>query len=172
MSDYAVTIPQDSPVFKLYQKLKADGVKDADLDTGYPATDYVKKTRTITRKDHKVDATEVLNYALEHYERFQLALKETTGYDVPWSLDDLDPATHFDAGLREQVDHAIAAFRKVLADKGLETGSSRYNELLAVSLYAFALGGIPRLEGGYAAVFISPDVSQVLKKNGLSQVMT
>jgi tetratricopeptide (TPR) repeat protein len=140
MSDYTIAIKQDSPLWRLYQKLKTDGVKDADLDTGYPQTDYVKKSRkTVHQGDHKIEATEVLNYALEHYERYQLALKETTGYIVPWSLDDLNPATDFDAKIRDNVALTITEFKRSLSANGLAEGTDRYNELLALSLYSFVL---------------------------------
>jgi tetratricopeptide (TPR) repeat protein len=140
MANYTVTFPTGSPAWNLYQRLKQGGVGDADIDTGYPEIDYAKKTRkTVHQGDHKIDETEVLNYALEHYERFQLAIKETMGYDVPWSLDDLNPATDFDAKIRGKVGGAIAAFNKILVAQGLKEGTARYKELLAVALYAFTV---------------------------------
>lgn len=167
MTTYSVAMQKDSPIMRLYEKLKEDGVKDADLDTGYPQTDYVKKTRqTVHKGDHKIDGTEVLNYALEHYERYQLAIKETTGYIVPWSLDDLNPATDFDAKIRDKVSRAITAFKQILTEKGLKAGTNRYNELLGVSLLGFAWMSPPN----HVIMSIRTVVKQELEREGLSEV--
>ena len=172
MAGYTIAIQQDSPIYKLYRKLKDDGVKDDDLDTGYPQTDYVNKTRRIVHQDdHQIEAREVLNFALEHYERYQLAIRETTGYDVPWSLDDLNPATDFDAKIRDKVDRAITAFKQSLSAKGLKEGTGRYNELLALALYAFTLTCQPINVGGRQAVEIPIVLSQELSKEKLIGVI-
>lgn len=168
MAGYTIAIQKDSPIFKLYQKLKADGVKDDDLDTGYPETDYVNKTRKIAHQgDQVINETEVLNYALENYERFQLAIKEIIGGVVPWSLDDLNPATDFDAQVRDKVGCALNAFQKILAEKGFKAGTDRYNELLALSLFAFTLASQP---AGDAKAPIPKTIRQELAQEGLSQV--
>jgi hypothetical protein len=171
MADYAVAIKKDSPVWKLYQKLKADGVKDSDLDTGYPETDHANKTRnTVHRDDHQIDEPEVLNYALENYERYQLAIKETTGYEVPWSLDDLDPATDFDAKIREQIKQTIGKFKPILAAQW-EEGTIGYNELMAIALFAYARA--PRQKTGpvQTPVAISKVIKQDLRKAGLDEII-
>ena len=162
MTSYAVAFPTGSPAWNLYQRLKQNGVGDADIDTGYPVTDYAKKTRKIVHHDHKIEETEVLNYALEHYEKFQLAIKETMGYDVPWSLDDLNPATDFDAKIRDKVGQAISAFKKILAAQGHKEGTGRYDELLALSLYAFALS---------EASSIPIDLKREMEKEGLTGML-
>jgi hypothetical protein len=172
MSDYVIAIKQDSPIWNLYQKLKADGVSDADLDTGYLERDNAKKTRkTVNQGDQKIEEPEILNYALEHYERYQLAIKETTGYIVPWSLDDLDPSTDFDEEIRYRADRTISGVKQVLSAKGLKEGSDEYNELLAVSLFAFARAPKPKLESGiYTTAVIPKYISRELEKQGLKEV--
>ncbi|NQU16699.1 MAG: tetratricopeptide repeat protein [Candidatus Saganbacteria bacterium] len=140
MSDYTVTFKPQSNIWKLYQKLKKSGVKDHDLDRGYPRTDYVKKKRYIIKRgDRKIQKQEVLNYALENHEKYQRAIKETTGYVVPWSLDDLDPKTTFDSRIRAKVDKTIAIFKVEIKKAGYKDGTDKYKELLAVSLFAYVM---------------------------------
>ena len=172
MAGYTISIQNNSPVYKLYQKLKADGVKDADLDTGYPQTDYIKKTRkTVHQGDHQIDETEVLNYALEHYVRYQLEIKQTTGHDVPWSLDDLKPETRDDAIMRAKTYRAITTFGKILSAKKLRPGIGRYDELMALSLYSFAMIGRLTNDGKKQAVLVPSNIEVELKKEGLFDVV-
>lgn len=169
MPDCTVTFSVGSPSWNLYMAMRDQGVKPEDIDTGYPLTDYAKKTRSVVgRGDYRIDETEVLNYALEHYEKFQLAIKETTGYDVPWSLDDLNPATDLDAKIRDQVSQAIVKFRQILSAKGLKEGDDRFNELLAVSLFAFVRSPKPKTVAAPAP--LPKKVKQDLQSAGLEEV--
>jgi len=60
MSEYTITFKKNADIWKLYQRLKKAGVKDADLDKGYPKTDYVKKKRSVIHKgDRKIQKQEV-----------------------------------------------------------------------------------------------------------------
>ena len=140
MTVYRIAFDPDSDIGKLYRLLKKAGVKDSDLDTGYYITHPETKKRTPTgSRDRVLQKEEVLNYALEKYEKFQLMIGQTTGYEVPWTLDDLDPATAFDQAVREKVGKAIAFFRSELEKAGLKPQSDKYQELLALSLFALVV---------------------------------
>lgn len=149
---YKLAFMPDSPVGKLYQKEKAEGAQDKDLDAGYPETDYVKQTRIITHQDQLIDETEVLNYALERYEQFQLEIEAVIGQPVPSSLD---------AKVSGQTNKTIAKFKQILTTEGLREGTDKYDELLALSLFAWAS----------SKVIVSESVRQELLSVGLSEVI-
>lgn len=129
-----------APAWSLYQSLVEKGVKDADLDKGFFKTDYINKKRTAVRAgDGVIEKEEVLEYALENYEKYEAVIRERLGVEVPWILDDSNPDTSFDARLREKVRKAIRAIEETLASAGYRRGEDRYDELTAASLYAFAL---------------------------------
>ncbi|GEM_PF-817303 len=170
MAEYPLTFKKDTPIWKLYQELKRGGVQDETLDMGYPDTDYVHQKRTqIQAVDHVIQEPEVLNYALDRYEKYQQVIQETTGYVVPWSLDDLDPKTKSDELIRQRATHAIQAFRDILTSKGLSAETDRYQELMGLSLYAFAMAG---KQFGISKASIPEDLKVELVKEGLEKVVT
>jgi tetratricopeptide (TPR) repeat protein len=172
MADYSISFEKGSSIWKLYQELKKNGVKDSDLDKGYPETDYVKRERKVVHQaDHKIQPEEVLDYALERYSKYQLAIKETTGYDVPWSLDDLDPRTSFDEEIRQRVNQTIAACKQILASKGLKKGTDKFNESLGLSLYAFVLSTV-RKNGDIIEFVLPKSVRAELASRDLNEMIS
>jgi len=149
MSEYQIAIEKDSNVWKLYQALKKAGIKDSDLDQGYHETDYINKKQSFKNKNDKViQAEEVLDYALENYERFHLAISETMGYVIPWSPDDFNPNTTFDQEIRDNIQAKITFFREELKKAGyLNKSADRYKELLAVSIFSYVITGKRYAEG-------------------------
>ena len=137
---YPLDFKEGSQTSKLYETLKKDGVKDSELDQGY----YVKDCKTQARKkvhaqDQVVQKEEVLNYALENSQRYQLAIEEIMDYEVPWTLDDLDPETDFDQELRGKAGKAVVLIKQELKKVGLKEDEEKYQELLAASLFAYSL---------------------------------
>jgi len=143
MAEYTVAFEKDSNVWKLYQALKKAGVKDSELDRGYSEADYINKKRNqYGKNDRVIQAEEVLDYALERYERFHLALKEHMGYVIPWSLDDFDPTTTFDQEVRDKLQTKIKYIKEELKKAGyLNTSSDEYKELLAISVFTYVVAG-------------------------------
>jgi len=141
--EYTQTFNKDSNIWKLYLELKKAGVKDEDLDRGYSETDYTnKKQLPRGEKDQIIQAEEVLDYALERYERFHLALKEQMGYVIPWTLDDFDPATTFDQEIRDKLQAKIKFIKDEMKKAGyLDTKTDEYKELLAVSVFTYVVAG-------------------------------
>ena len=128
MAEYNITFEPGSPIWNLYKKM---GVPDSKLDEGSPKTDYTHKKRaTEGKRDKKIQKEEVLGYAAER-EEYYAALKETTGYEIPWALNDLE--------LRDRIGKAIIFFEEKLVKAGFKKGTDRYNELLGVSLFTFAM---------------------------------
>ena len=140
MADFKCRFDRHSGMGRLYQALKKAGVKDAELDEGVFETDPITKKRTLVGKgDRVLQPEEVLNYALERYDRFQLVIRDALGYAVSWSFDDLDSNTTFDREIREKIGKAVAFFKSELERAGHKSREARFQELLALSLYAFAL---------------------------------
>ncbi|MEE8637492.1 MAG: hypothetical protein V3T21_00445, partial [Candidatus Margulisiibacteriota bacterium] len=169
MPTYTVTFEKESPTWNLYQGLKKDGVKDSDLDQGYPKTDYVNKKRTtIGKNDRKIQKEEVLDYALERHERYRLAIKGTMGDVIPWGLDDLDPKTDFDHDLREKISAAITYFEEKITQAGHKKDKDRFKELLAVSLYTFAMAS----KKNKSMIRFPKNVMDELTKAGLKDIIS
>ena len=167
MSEYKIAFDKDSNVWKLYQALKKAGVKDSDLDRGYYETDYINKKRSFIGKDKVVQTEEVLDYALENYERFHLAISENMGYVIPWSLDDFDPNTTFDQEIRDKIKAKITFFREELKKAGfLDPASDKYKELLAVSVFTYVITG----KKGPAGLRAPEEAINELKKAKLTRI--
>ncbi len=128
------------PTWALHRTLALRGVTDAELDQGYFKTDYVNRGRTRVRAgDGMIEKKEVLEYALENYQKYHDAIRADLDLEIPWTLDDLSPETSFDALLRQKVHLTLRAIDRMLAAAGYRRGDGHYDELTAVSLYAFAL---------------------------------
>ena len=128
------------PTWALYRTLALSGATDAELDRGYYRTDYINRKRSRVRAgDGMIEKKEVLEYALENYQKYRDAIRADLDMEVPWMLDDLNPETSFDALLRNKVGRTLRAIDRRLAAAGYRRGDGRYDELTAVSLYAFAL---------------------------------
>lgn len=140
MSGYTVQFSEGTNIWNLYEALKKEGIKDSKLDTGYYEADYVNKEHTIVHKNDKIiQEEEVLNYVLERYDKYRALIKEKLDYEIPWLLDDFDPATTFDFKIRDSLDAAITVFRKELKEAGYKPKQSKYKELMAVSIYGFVM---------------------------------
>ena len=168
-TSYILAFKQGSPTWNLYQKLKEDGTKDSDIDQGYLKANYVNKKRSpVGKNDCKITEEEVLDYALEKYQKYQPSIKEIMDYEIPWAMDDLDPETIFDLKIREQISSAIKTFEENLYFAEFEKGTDKYHELLAVSLYAFVTSS-KRL--GATEIRIPKDTVKELKDAGLESMI-
>ena len=93
---------------------------------------------------------------------------ESMGHEIPWGLDDLDPETIFDLKIREKISGAIKTFEENLNFAEYTKGTDKYNELLAISLYAFAVSS-KRL--GSSEIRIPKDAVKELKDAGLESMI-
>lgn len=168
-SAYTLNFKKDSPTWNLYQELKRDGVKDPDMDQGYLKANYKNKKRfSVSKNDRKITEAEVLAYALEKHQKYQRPITESMGHEIPWGLDDLDPETIFDLKIREKISSAVKSFEEDLNLAGYVKGTDEYNELLAISLYAFAISS-KRL--GTTEIRIPKDAVKELKDARLENVV-
>ena len=170
MTTYTLNFNNQSTIWPLYQRLQDEGVTDSQLDQVYYETNYSDKERTPIQPDHVIQEHEVLDYALENSERFQLAIYETTDYEVPWALDDLDldTETNFDTRLAAGIRKTIFLVKQRISDAGYEEGTDRYNELLAVSLYTYVMA---KKSQGRRIVMIPKDVKRELTDARLQSVL-
>ncbi len=147
MPNCKVTVDANSNplAYGLYQDLSKLGVLCADMDQGYNVTNYAgkycadKAARGCiqSKGDGVVGAEEVLEYALDRYEKYRQVIEGRLGSPLPWVLDDLDPKTPFDAKIRDKVNAAISELKKIITSKGIKEGTSEYNEKLAAGLTWF-----------------------------------
>ena len=139
------TEESNSLAYGLYQDLLEAGVSCDDLDYGYNVTNYtgihcpekIAKACVKGSGDEIIEASEVLEYALSHYERYRGIIEGRLGNPLPWVLDDLDPATESDVKIRERVQSAIDELKRIIKEKGIKEGSERYKEMLAAGLCWF-----------------------------------
>lgn len=103
----------------LYDALLKNGVAPEAMDTGYAVANYNglqcgdPKQRSCIRGfgDGRLDAEEVIEFALNDYKRYQKLIEGVLGRPLPWVFDDLDPKTDDDAKVREKADAVIALAR-------------------------------------------------------------
>ena len=141
MDGYTLEFKQGTRIWNLYQALRERGIGDSQLDQGYYETDFVNSKRNLVHKADKViQEEEVLEYALERYEKYRSVIQEKMGYELPWLLSDYNPATSFDYEIRKKIKDAIAAFKIELEKEGYKPTEDKYKELLATSLFCFVMG--------------------------------
>ncbi|MBI3540915.1 MAG: hypothetical protein HY073_02085 [Deltaproteobacteria bacterium] len=137
---------------KLYESLTQKGLTCRDLDEGHVETDFSGdvcpqkedgeiKSCVVGLRDNRLEAADVFEYAMNHYEKYQREIEKSLGRPLPWALDDLDPATTEDADLRGKIQGVIDVMRKILATKGISVGSEKYQEILATGLYYLTVVG-------------------------------
>lgn len=131
---------------RLYQALRENGMTDADLDCGAAQINYAgihcpKKSAPSCVKgagDGVIDGAEVFERAFQlagQSERYRQLLEGTLGLQLPWALDDLDPATTFDEKVWAKIQSTLTFLETFLQEKGMMKGSPAYQEALAVGLF-------------------------------------
>ena len=133
--------------YRFYEQLAVNGVSLADIDIGTSVINYSgihcadKDARTCIqgRGDGKVDAEEVYEYVFNNYEKYQELIKGVMGRPVPWTLDDMDPVTTFDAQTRQKVQAVIDELKRVLEGDGLKEGTDEYTKRMATGLFWFVI---------------------------------
>ncbi len=98
------------------------------------------------------------------------------GYEIPWSLDDLDPETTLDQEIREKVNKAISFFKNRLEKAGYKPKEDKYQELLAASLFVFVMAVkkylIPeKFKEELEAAKLGEVVEYIKKEGGLSLLL-
>lgn len=120
---YRVGIPKDSPVFGLYEGLRSAGVQDEHIDRA---------------GDCYISPEDVVDTAVADWKKYQGLLESNLGFAFPWSLDDLDPKTTFDADIRKKIDAAAVIIKDILIKKGFQEGTDEFKKRAAVAMVAFA----------------------------------
>ncbi len=113
----------DSPVFGLYEGLKNSGVRDQEIDRD---------------GDCYISPEDAVDTTLADWKKYQGLLESNLGFAFPWSLDDLNPNTTFDADIRKKVDAAAMTIKDILAKKGFQEGTDDFRKRLAIAMVAFA----------------------------------
>jgi len=128
---FQVLLEPGSQARLAYQILLQAGVTNDALDLGCDREDPTG------RHDRVIEACEVQEYALAHYLEYPAAAEAIFGGIVPWSLDDFNPETTYDADLRQQVDATLQALRTSDSVKTLDADSDAYRSKLALGLFYF-----------------------------------
>lgn len=154
---------KDNPsAYKLYEGLIGAGVARADMDIGYNVTNYAgihcpkadDRSCVKSAGDDVISPEEVFEYALGDYEKYRGIIEGVIQRPIPWVLDDLNPATTFDADIRKRVQETINCLKGILSKNGVKEGTEAYKENLAVGLFWFVTSPDKEalkkaLEGGY-----------------------
>ena len=144
MTDYPIdpTLKDNALAYQLYQALFLQGVSPQEMDGGYRETNYAGihcpiATDSFCMKGTPgtLEANDVLEYAFNHDQKYNALLVKTLGEPLPWSLDDLNPATIFDEQIRGRVQEAIDTLRGILKTAGINEGTEDYKERMAVGMY-------------------------------------
>lgn len=133
--------PEDPQAKGLLLKLRRDfGVKDAEVNQGCHRVDFANPgpSDLIVEAGGDLKACEVYDFILDRYEKYPELAASLTGKPIPWTLDDLNPATSFDEKIRTQVKAAIAKLEQILLKQGMKPGSEEFQEKMAVGLFYFA----------------------------------
>lgn len=134
--------PPDEPLAKdLFLKLTREhGVQDQEVNQGCHRMDLANPgpSDLIVEAGGDLKACEVYDFVLDRFEKYPELAARLTGKPIPWTLDDLNPATNFDEKIRTQVKAAIAKLEQILLKQGLKPGSEEFQEKLAVGLFHFA----------------------------------
>jgi tetratricopeptide (TPR) repeat protein len=149
-----------SPVFnesssplahRLYQGLLSSGVSPASIDSGYQIINYNNTycpgrgpSCLLGAGDNLIKPEEVFEYALNNYTRHRALIEDTLGDPIPWELDDLNPATSFDAEIRNKIMDAVNTLKGILAENGYVEDTEEYKNSLAVG--AFWVAAFPKAE--------------------------
>lgn len=132
--------PEEPQAKDLFLKLKKDyGLQDAEINRGCHRLDLANPGPgdRIVEAGGDLKACEVYDFVLDHYEKYPELAASLTGKPIPWTLDDLNPATAFDEGLRTRVKAAIAKLEQILLKQGHQPGTEAFQEKMAVGLFYF-----------------------------------
>lgn len=133
--------PEDPTARTFLEKLRQGyGVSDSEINQGCHRIDFQRPGP----EDHIVEAgkdlksCEIFDFVLDRYAKYPELAESLTGKPIPWVLDDLNPDTSFDEGIRTQVKAAIAKLEQILLKQGLAPDSEAFQEKMAVGLFYFA----------------------------------
>jgi len=160
--------------YSLYEQLTKYNVSCDEIDSGYTVSNFTgkecpvatEKTCRRGEKDGVVEATEVNEYALNNYQRYQKMIEGVLKREIPWVLDDLDPKTTFDEGVREKASLAIGRLKNILRKKKIKEGTEEFREKMALGL--LYLVSVP-IEKTKDLSLEAREVEDELKKAGLQE---
>ncbi len=160
---------------KLYTSLRSSGVGMDDLDRGIRIVNYDgvhcegegDSYCTVGAGDGRIESGEVFEYALNNYSKYRKLIGKALGEPVPWSLDDFKASTKDDLKRRKEIQGAIDELKSLLDEKGVEEGSEKYKELMAVGLFCLAARRLFYV--GDSGIELTRFTARVLGENGLSE---
>jgi tetratricopeptide (TPR) repeat protein len=145
-----VDIPENSPVYSLYNKLKTQfSVTDEVFDAhGHYEVNYKQPGTMPFVKgvgDCYIGPADVLDFAFDDWKKYQKPIEESTGEQLSWAIDDNNSAYPFNPQTKElskrvieSSKNAAAKAGEIIMSEGVEIGSERYQEMLASYMFAFA----------------------------------
>jgi tetratricopeptide (TPR) repeat protein len=147
--DYPDQFGDDEKAKWVRQELKRLGISGPQLDRGCPTYKYFQdgsfKRFFEGREDKKISSCEVYEFALDHYEQYPAIAEAIAEEALPWSLNDRNPATSEDEQkYRKQVQGAIAQLDQLLKKGGIQPGSEKYQEGMALGLFYFSAVPTPK----------------------------
>lgn len=133
----------DPKAYLLLEKLTSQGVSLKEIEHGYSRANYggihcatAKGLSCIKgARDGEISSTEVWEFVLNQWGKYQQLVEGVLGRPLPWVLDDFNPKTTFDAEVRKSVGDIIEMIRTSLEQQGLKKTTTAYEERLAVALY-------------------------------------
>jgi tetratricopeptide (TPR) repeat protein len=138
----------DNPVaFQLYEALVKQGVSCKAFDAGYQVLNYSGKqcrnlkarACTVGENDGRVEAEEVLEYALNNEGKYRRLIEGAIGSKLPWVLEDANANAAALEGVHPQPRAVIEKLREVVKKSGAREGTEDYKEKMALGLYSFMM---------------------------------
>jgi len=132
VGQFKLEFGSDSPAWRFYEALRAEGRSDPEIDHGYHRLDYRKPgpDGVLVNQRESHEEREVLEHVTDRYERYRRLIESYTGYPLSWVID--DPA------IKARVAEAIGRIEAILRSQGLRPKTATYEEKLAVALFYFA----------------------------------
>jgi len=128
---------RENPIaWGLYNGLLKEGVLPEEMDMGYMVANYNglqcagpgDRTCPVGLMNGRLEAEEVIEFALNNYKSYQMLIEEVLGRPLPWVFDDLNPRTDFDATVRERADAFISLSNNF-------AGNNRAHKLLLLYMF-------------------------------------
>lgn len=120
---------------ELYRKLLADGVATAEIDVGWRD----EFGTTVGAGDEVIERREVIGYLYEHWQCYGKLIATRTEFSVPWSLDDYNSFTDFDAKVRKAAAKLIERARAAVAKEGMAPEAAGFTRALAWAIQQEAI---------------------------------
>lgn len=142
---YEVSFKDDPFLFGMYKDVvEKKGAVPKEMDVGWEVMDFNKPgqiNRSVPNKsgDGLIEPEELAGYLANDPKKYHEELEKIIGNKVPWTLDDFDDSTNFDADIIQRVHGAGSELDRILSENGVKIGSEKFHIAKAWGMLIFSI---------------------------------